>query len=140
MNGVKIGAGAYRWATISIPWLVAAKTPIPAMITQSTADWGCRQIHGNIGVRNTMPSDLRPGERRLGEVRSSELAGGQHISRIANNARDGDKNDRLKRPCSWACRNQHAEKSERDCDHAFRAHSFTQHRSCKKSHEDRREK
>ena len=56
MNGVKVGAGANRWATINIPWLVAAKTPIPAMITQSIADWGCRQIHGNIGVKNTMPA------------------------------------------------------------------------------------
>ena len=97
MNGVKVGAGANRWATISIPWLVAAKTPIPAMITQSIADWGCRQIHGNIGVRKHDAGDLGPGERRLRRVRPGELASGQHVSRIADNPGDRDQNDRLKR-------------------------------------------
>ena len=100
MNGVKVGAGANRWATISIPWLVAAKTPIPAMITQSIADWGCRQTHGNIGVKNTMPAIWVQASVVCGGVRPGEFASGQHVSRIANNPGDRDQNDRLKRPCS----------------------------------------
>src|ERR1700722_4829465 len=73
--------------------------------------------------------DLRPRERRLGGVRASELAGGQYVERIADNARDSEQNDRLKRSRSRARRDHHAEKSERDCDHPLRAHPFAEHRS-----------
>ena len=74
------------------------------------------------------------------ESRSCELAGGQHVSGIADNACDREENNRLKCGRARARRDHDAEKSDRDCDQAFRAHFFTQHRSRKKSHEDRREK
>ena len=83
---------------------------------------------------------MRPRERRLRGIRPSQLAGRQDVERIADDARDGEKNDRLKRACSRARRDHDAEKSERDRNHPFRAYSFAQHRTGEKSHEDRREK
>ena len=140
MNGVKVGAGAYRWATISIPWLVAPKTPITAMITQAPTDPGCFQTQGNIGVRNTRPAICVHASVVCGESAPASLRVASTYPRIADNARDSDKNDRLERARSWTRRDHHAEKSERDCDHPFRAHSFAEHRSRKKRDEDRREK
>ena len=54
--GVRVGAGANRWATISIPWLAAPKTPITAMTNQTPIDPGGFQTHGNIGVRTARPA------------------------------------------------------------------------------------
>jgi hypothetical protein len=110
------------------------------MISQSVADWGCRQIHGNIGVKNTMPAICVQASVVWAESAPASLRVASTYPELQTTPATATRTIGWKRPCSWARRDHYAEKSERDCDHAFRAHSFTQHRSRKKSHENRREK